>query len=156
MSTPSCTRRALWTSSTSVQPSHPAKGAVSPQTHLSSLKKQNKKGPITSAHVKIPSMPFGADANFPVSCHRRRDVVPDGGAAGQTRSPAARVQEEAPGSHRHVELRRQGTQSSAPSASKPPRAPHVLRTGSATEFNRNRWFPRTSNTTLHSGSARDL
>jgi len=37
-----------------------------------------------------------------------RDVVPDGGAAGQTRSPAAGVQEETSGPHRHVELRGQG------------------------------------------------
>ncbi len=38
-----------------------------------------------------------------------RDVVSDGGAAGQTRSSAAGVQEETSGSHRHVELRCQGT-----------------------------------------------
>ena len=38
-----------------------------------------------------------------------RDVVSHGGAAGQTRPSTARVQEEASGSHRHVELRRQGT-----------------------------------------------
>lgn len=39
-------------------------------------------------------------------CPSRRDVLPDGRAAGQTRSSAARVQEETSGSHRHVELRR--------------------------------------------------
>lgn len=38
----------------------------------------------------------------------RRDVLPDGGAAGQEGPFAARVQEATPGSHRHVELRRQG------------------------------------------------
>lgn len=38
-----------------------------------------------------------------------RNVVPDGSAAGQTHSSAARVQEETSGSHRYVELRCQGT-----------------------------------------------
>lgn len=37
-----------------------------------------------------------------------RDVLPDGGAAGQTSAAAAWVQEETSGPHRHVELRCKG------------------------------------------------
>ncbi|CAG01086.1 unnamed protein product [Tetraodon nigroviridis] len=54
--------------------------------------------PCPSPHVRLSSC---------------RDVLSDGGAAGQARPPAARVQEEASGSHRHVELRREGGSAAA-------------------------------------------